>query len=52
MFKIAFHNISNIIFIISLKKLLFNKIVIYFIDNIITILFIKFCIFKVKIANL
>lgn len=35
-----------------LKKLLFKKIVVHFIGNVITILFIIFRIFKIKTANI
>lgn len=45
-------NILNVIFKIFLRKLLFRKMVIHSIGNVIMVLPIKFCIFKTKTINL
>lgn len=37
MLKIVFQNAPNVIFAIFLKKLLFRKIIIYFINNVLVI---------------
>lgn len=52
MLEIVFRDTQNIIFAIFLKKLLFKKMIIYFIDNPRMILLIKFCIPSIKIRNL
>lgn len=52
MLEIVSQNILNIILDIFLKKYLFKKIVIYFIDNTIMVLSMKLLIIWIETANL